>query len=80
MPALTLQFSPQKLRDVRERSGYSRPGLAAHLKEEGHPVSAQHIGRLENGTSVPRPKTLRALRLGLGVELDALLDTETQSA
>lgn len=73
--AVELPFSAAKLRNVRERAGYSRPGLAARSG-----ITSQHIGRLERGECMPTAPTLKALREGLGVELDELLDAEPARA
>lgn len=70
---VALQFSGEKLQEVRERAGYSRPGLAAKCADMGNSITAQHIGRLEKDECVPQPPTLKALRLALDVDVEALL-------
>jgi transcriptional regulator with XRE-family HTH domain len=77
---VTLPFSGERLRDVRERAGVSIGDLAARCAALNHPVSKVHISRVERGKCRPSAPLLKAFRLALEVELDALLDPAAKSA
>jgi transcriptional regulator with XRE-family HTH domain len=75
MPAhLRLPFDREKLRDLRERKGLTCSGLARRCTENEHPVSAQHVARIEAGPWVPSAPLLKALADALDVKVDDLLD------
>jgi transcriptional regulator with XRE-family HTH domain len=71
---LSLPFSGEKLRGTRERLGLTRPDLARKCAAAGHPVSVQHICRVENGPHLPSAPLLKALADALDVAVDDLLD------
>lgn len=81
MPAhLSLPYSREKLRDLRERKGLTRSALAKRCAENGHPVSVQHVARIEAGPWMPSAPLLKALADALAVEVDDLLDPKASAA
>lgn len=77
---LQLPFSGARLRELREREGLTGAGLARRCTENGHPVSSQHVSRVETGPWIPSAPLLKALADALGVELDDLLDQSKAGA
>lgn len=59
---------------MRERRGLTKAGLSRRCEEIGHPVTAAHLSRVENGPNVPTPPLLKALADALAVTVDDLLD------
>lgn len=66
---LSLPFSGQRLREIRERRGL----LIRELAEQAG-VHFSNVGRFESGDRVPTAPNLAKLAAALGVEIDALLD------
>lgn len=71
---ISLPYSREKLRETRERLGFTSSGLAKRCTENGHPVSAQHVARIEAGPWMPSAPLLKALADALSVKVDDLLD------
>ena len=64
---------PDRLRLARSRAGLSLRDLAAAI---GGEVSAQAIGKYENGEMMPSAKVLTLLGKSLGVSLDFLMSSQ----
>lgn len=67
-PTLTLDFSPARLRDLRERNGWLVRDLAARAG-----IDPSALSRYENGKRTPTPAILKCLAEALDVEINALL-------
>jgi transcriptional regulator with XRE-family HTH domain len=81
MPAhLSLPYSREKLRDLRERRGLTCSGLARRCTENGHRVSAQHVARIEAGPWMPSAPLLKAIADAMDVTVDDLLDHDRAGA
>lgn len=59
---------PQRLKELRKRSGFSQKSLSAQLG-----VSQQAVGKWETGRSSPDPDTLARLAALLGTSIDDLM-------
>ncbi len=77
---LGLPFDGTKLRDIRERAGLTRSDLATQCEANGRGVSSNHLYRLETNNSKPTAPLLKVLADTLGVEIDALLTSQPNSA
>lgn len=74
-PTLTLDFSPARLRDLRERSGLLVRDLAARAG-----IDPSALSRYENGKRTPTPAILIRLAHALKVEVDDLLADDSAVA
>lgn len=72
-PHLTLPFSREKLRELRERKGLGRTELINRCADLGRKVTTQHIGRIERGECLPSAPLLKTLADALDAEIDDLL-------
>lgn len=77
---LGLPFDGGKLRDIRERAGLTRSDLANRCENNGRSVSPNHLYRLEANSSKPTAPLLKVLADTLGVDIDALLTQQSESA
>lgn len=77
---LSLPFSGKKLRDLRERAGLTRPGLAKRCADLGCSVTPQHIARLERDEHRPGPPLLVAFAQAIGRDVDDLLEPSAGAA
>ena len=59
---------PQRLKELRKRSGFSQKSLSVQLG-----VSQQAVGKWETGRSSPDPDTLARLATLLGTSIDDLM-------
>ena len=59
---------PQRLKELRKRSGFSQKSLSVQLG-----VSQQAVGKWETGRSSPDPDTLARLAALLGTSIDDLM-------
>lgn len=73
---LSIPFSRQRLRGIRETKGLSITALAARCTEQGHSVTLGAIGKVEGGINGPSPALVAALAKALGVEVQDLLDED----
>lgn len=71
MPTETRSFSPEKLRELRERAGLSRRALGDLIF-----VSQLTISTYEQGRNVPSTRALARLAVALQVAIDDLFDVE----
>ncbi|MEU1736513.1 helix-turn-helix transcriptional regulator [Streptosporangium sp. NPDC020145] len=65
---LSLPFSGKRLRELRERRGWSQTEFARIVD-----VHQSRISQLENARTRPMPGLLKAMALALEVEIDDLL-------
>jgi transcriptional regulator with XRE-family HTH domain len=77
---LSLPFSGEAAREIRERSGYTLGTLAERCTELGYPVHRSYLGKIESGLNRPSPPLLKALAKALRVKVDALLDGPAERA
>lgn len=70
---ITLPFSPDRLREQRERAGLTQEDLANLTAERGQFVERSTISHIENGRRSPMARTLKALADALGITVDDLL-------
>jgi len=73
---LSLPFSGNALRGIRERSGLTLGALAERCGEAGYPVHRSYLGKIESGLNRPSPPLLKALAKVLRVKIDAFLEAE----
>lgn len=71
---ITLPFSPERLRELRERRGLTQEDLSDRTAVAGHRVDRSTIAHLENARRSPLARTLKRLADGLEVEVDELLE------
>lgn len=77
---LTLPFSPNRLRTLRERRGLLQEDLAKLTVSVGYGVARSTISHLELGDRMPGPPVLKALADALEVGIDELLDNTGRKA
>lgn len=70
---LSLPFSGEAAREIRERSGLTLGGLAERCTALGHPVHRSYLGKIEGGLNRPSPPLLKVLAKALRVKVDDLL-------
>lgn len=71
---ISLPFSPDRLREHRERAGLTQEGLAELTAERGQPVERSTISHIENGRRSPLARTLKSLADALEIGVDDLLE------
>lgn len=70
---LSLPFSGETAREIRERSGLTLGALAERCSGLGHPVHRSYLGKIESGLNRPSPPLLKVLAKALHVKIDDLL-------
>jgi len=70
---ISLPFSGEVAREIRERSGLTLGGLAERCQALGYSVHRSYLGKIESGLNRPSPPLLKTLAKALRVEVDDLL-------